>query len=209
MPMLQHLTLFLWLVVFGVLGAGRTSFFYVQAFVPATHHRSTACRFVSRLTSTEKIKNSSNSNDMDDDDGDQVDDRDDDISFLFDEPEPELDVAEKAWRYAKKPLLRIGSKGATLAHGNSLRQLLEDHTVVRVKVNTQKFNNSVQQAYEALRGLAIENGAPANLELIQLREGSKEIMFGMPGTLEKMEQGLFPPAVLVRDSEPDNDDEEE
>lgn len=51
----------------------------------------------------------------------------------------EHDNTELAWRYAKKPLLRIGSKGATLTHGNSLRQLLESHTAVKVKVNTRKF----------------------------------------------------------------------
>lgn len=51
----------------------------------------------------------------------------------------DLDNMELAWRHAKKPLLRIGSKGATLTHGNSLRQLLESHTVVKVKINTGKF----------------------------------------------------------------------
>ena len=205
---LQHLTTFAWMTVFGIFGR-TTSSWYIQAFVPATHfHRpSTLCRFVSRLTSTEKIRNSSDNNNNND--NDDVD-TDDDISFLFEEPEPELDATERAWRYAKKPLLRIGSKGATHAHGNSLRQLLEDHTVVRVKVNTKKFNNSVQQAYEVLRGLAIENGAPADLELIQLREGSKEIMFGMPGTLEKMEQGIFPPVIpSSSDADQDDDDDDE
>lgn len=124
---------------------------------------------------------------------DDDDDDEEDIEFLFEEPPAELDATEKVWRYAKKPLLRIGSKGATHSHGNSLRQLLEDHTVVKVKVNTKKFNDSVQQAYETLRSLAVENGAPEDLELIQLREGSKEILFAMPGTLGRMEDGSFPP----------------
>lgn len=209
--LLHHLTLLVGMAAFGRFG-GTSSLVCIHAFVPTTHfhHPSTVPRFVSRLTSTETIKYSSDSNDDDDTtDVDDINNDDDDISFLFDEPEPELDVTEKAWRYAKKPLLRIGSKGATHAHGNSLRQLLEDHTVVRVKVNTKKFNNSVQQAHEVLRGLAIENGAPANLELIQIREGSKEIMFGMPGTLQRMEEGLFPPAVSVPDADQDDDDDEE
>lgn len=55
------------------------------------------------------------------------------------------DYLELAWRYAKKPLLRIGSKGATLTHGNSLRQLLEAHTVVKVKINTRKYGNYTQR----------------------------------------------------------------
>ena len=62
-----------------------------------------------------------------------------DIDFLFEEEEAPLDAQEKVWRFAKKPLLHIGSKGATHSHGNSFRQLLEDHTVVKVKVNTKKF----------------------------------------------------------------------
>jgi hypothetical protein len=33
----------------------------------------------------------------------------------------DLKGAELAWRYAKKLLLRIGVKGATMIHGNSLR----------------------------------------------------------------------------------------
>ena len=64
----------------------------------------------------------------------------DDFEILFGEAEgPPLGAIEKAWRYAKKPLLSIGAKGATFAHGNSLRQLLESHTIVKVKVNTSKF----------------------------------------------------------------------
>ena len=50
-----------------------------------------------------------------------------------------LDAMERAWRYCKKPLLRVGSKGAQFSHGNSLRQLLEAHQVVKVKVNTTRF----------------------------------------------------------------------
>ena len=46
---------------------------------------------------------------------------------------------EKAWRHVKKPLLRIGSKGAAPSHGNSLRQLLEQHDTVKVKINTWKL----------------------------------------------------------------------
>ena len=52
---------------------------------------------------------------------------------------------EKAWRHAKKPLLRIGSKGFSKSHGNSLRQLLEDHVVVKVKLNTEKYGTSIDE----------------------------------------------------------------
>jgi RNA-binding protein YhbY len=56
----------------------------------------------------------------------------------------DLKGAELSWHYAKKPLLRIGVKGATMTHGNSFRQLLEAHTVVKDKVNTQKFGGTYQ-----------------------------------------------------------------
>ena len=48
-------------------------------------------------------------------------------------------LIEEVWRYAKKPLISVGGKGATKKHGNSLRQLLDDHTIVKVKVNTISF----------------------------------------------------------------------
>jgi hypothetical protein len=48
-------------------------------------------------------------------------------------------VMEEVWRYAKKALISVGGKGATDKHGNSLRQLLDDHTIVKVKVNTKSF----------------------------------------------------------------------
>jgi len=173
----------------------RVSVLSVAAFVPSTrYNRATLYRPVSQLTNPEQSGVLEENDDNDEEE---------DFEFLFDEPPVELDPTERVWRYAKKPLLRIGSKGATHAHGNSLRQLLEDHVVVKVKVNTKKFNNSVQQAYETLRNLAVENGAPADIELIQLREGSKEILFALPGTLKRMEEGAFPPPVPVATDDED------
>lgn len=54
------------------------------------------------------------------------------------------DKVEKAWRHVKKPLLRIGGKGVSKTHGNSLRQLLKDHTAVKVKINTDKYGACVR-----------------------------------------------------------------
>mmetsp|Transcript_18542 Transcript_18542/g.26184 ORF Transcript_18542/g.26184 Transcript_18542/m.26184 type:complete len:219 (+) Transcript_18542:119-775(+) len=119
-------------------------------------------------------------------------------------PLQELDQAEKAWRYAKKPLLSIGGKGAALSHGNSLRQLLNDHTAVKVKVNLRQFG-SLKNAFDTIKGLAEEAGAPKGIELIQLREGDRMILFGLPGTLKKIENGEFPPKPVVKTSEEDDD----
>lgn len=107
--------------------------------------------------------------------------------------DPDQDPMEATWRFVKKPLLSIGSKGAAFSHGNSLRQLLESHTVVKVKVNTRKFDNSLEVAFEELRKLAEESGAPSGIEMLQAREGEKVILFGMPGTRSLIEAGKFPP----------------
>ena len=137
--------------------------------------------------------------DADDDKADNEID-DEDIEFLCEEPETkyeDLDASEKAWRHAKKPLLRIGAKGASHSHGNSLRQLLDDHTVVKVKVNPKKFG-SLENAFEALKGLAEENGAAPGIEMIQMREKDKIILFGAPGTKDKLKAGTFPPPPLPK-----------
>jgi RNA-binding protein YhbY len=103
---------------------------------------------------------------------------------------------EKAWRHAKKPLLRIGARGAALSHGNSLRQLLLAHTAVKVKVNTQRFDGDLRAAFRHLKGLAEESGAPHGIECLQAREGDGVILFGMPGTAERIRSGDFPPPPL-------------
>ena len=104
-----------------------------------------------------------------------------------------MNAMERAWRYAKKPLLSIGSKGATNSHGNSLRQLLNQHTVVKVKVNTRRFDDSLHQAFEELRALAEENGAPTGIEMLQARDSEKIILFGLPGTMQRIQDNTFPP----------------
>eukprot|EP00521_Asterionellopsis_glacialis_P018370 CAMPEP_0195308296 /NCGR_PEP_ID=MMETSP0707-20130614/38152_1 /TAXON_ID=33640 /ORGANISM="Asterionellopsis glacialis, Strain CCMP134" /LENGTH=228 /DNA_ID=CAMNT_0040372561 /DNA_START=124 /DNA_END=810 /DNA_ORIENTATION=+ len=119
-------------------------------------------------------------------------------------PLPELDQAEKAWRHVKKPLLSIGGKGASLSHGNSLRQLLNDHTAVKVKVNLQKFG-SLKNAFATIKGLAEESGAPKGIELIQFREGDRMILFGLPGTFEKIENGEFPPKPVKKPTTKEED----
>ena len=134
----------------------------------------------------------------DGEDDNEIDDED--IEFLFEEPEikyADLDASEKAWRHAKKPLLSIGAKGASHSHGNSLRQLLDDHTVVKVKVNPKKFG-SLENAFEALKSLAEENGAAPGIEMIQTREKDRIILFGAPGTTEKLKEGTFPPPPLPK-----------
>ena len=55
------------------------------------------------------------------------------------------------------------------------------------------FSGTLDKAYETLRDLAIESGASEGIELIQMRDKDRTIMFGLPGTLENVENGTFPP----------------
>jgi len=61
---------------------------------------------------------------------------------------------------------------------------------------------TLQNAFETLRDLAIENGASPDIELIQMREKDKIILFGLPGTLDKMKDGSFPPPPPPSSSSP-------
>lgn len=98
-----------------------------------------------------------------------------------------------AWRYVKKPLLRIGGKGVTETHGNSLRELLNAHTCVKVKVNTQKLG-SLEDAFESIKDLAEKSGNMKGIECIHIRPSDNIIMFGKPGAMDAIRAGEFPPA---------------
>jgi hypothetical protein len=56
-----------------------------------------------------------------------------------------------------------------------------------------EFKGTLEKAFEDIRKLAVESGAPEDLELIQVRDKDKIILFGMPGTLERLKSGDFPP----------------
>eukprot|EP00529_Nitzschia_sp_RCC80_P033501 CAMPEP_0113464688 /NCGR_PEP_ID=MMETSP0014_2-20120614/13333_1 /TAXON_ID=2857 /ORGANISM="Nitzschia sp." /LENGTH=202 /DNA_ID=CAMNT_0000356783 /DNA_START=248 /DNA_END=856 /DNA_ORIENTATION=- /assembly_acc=CAM_ASM_000159 len=124
-------------------------------------------------------------------------------------PQKPLEPSETIWRHVKKPLLRIGAKGATHSHGNSLRQLLEDHTAVKVKINTKKYNGSLEDAAQTLKGLAVENGAPDDMEIIQFRDSEKTVLFGSPGTVQQCADGTFPPPPPPPPPTSDDEDDSE
>jgi len=41
--------------------------------------------------------------------------------------------------------------------------------------------------------LAVEAGADEEMELIKIRDSEKVILFGKPGTMERIKSGEFPP----------------
>lgn len=105
----------------------------------------------------------------------------------------ELNAMERTWRSVKKPMVRIGSKGTALSHGNSLRELLNAHTVVKVKVNNSRI--PLEETFAVLKEFAVQSGASQEIELIQARDKEKIILVGLPGTLEKIENGSYPPPI--------------
>mmetsp|Transcript_5185 Transcript_5185/g.6038 ORF Transcript_5185/g.6038 Transcript_5185/m.6038 type:complete len:173 (-) Transcript_5185:216-734(-) len=102
----------------------------------------------------------------------------------------ELSNLEKAWRYVDKPLISVGSKGITTKHGNSLRELLRAHTIVKVKFSSaEEFDEN----FKTLARYANDAGAPDGIEYLHSKKSSRIILFGMPGISEKIEAGSFPP----------------
>ena len=53
--------------------------------------------------------------------------------------------------------------------------------------------DSLEEAYTKLRDLAVESGAADDIQIIQAREFDKMVLYGLPGTLERVQQGEFPP----------------
>jgi len=68
---------------------------------------------------------------------------------------------------------------------------------------SNKMTGTLEKAYERLRELTVGSGASEDIELIQMREKDRTILFGLPGTLENMRNGSFPPV------EDDDDDDVE
>ena len=104
------------------------------------------------------------------------------------------DGIDRAWRHAPKPLLRIGGKGIANSHGNSLRELLNAHTVVKVKINSTKLG-SLEDVFEELKSLVGQTEGFSGVELIHVRNSENTIMIGKEGTIDSIRDGSFPPPV--------------
>ncbi len=97
----------------------------------------------------------------------------------------------RAWRSVPKPLLRIGGKGIAKSHGNSLRELLNAHTVVKVKINSTKLG-SLEDAFETIKKVVEESQEFKGVELIHIRKSENTIMLGKAGTMDEIREGTFP-----------------
>jgi hypothetical protein len=52
---------------------------------------------------------------------------------------------------------------------------------------------TLKDCFDKLRDLAVEAGADEGMELIKIRDSEKVILFGKPGTMERIKSGEFPP----------------
>jgi hypothetical protein len=53
--------------------------------------------------------------------------------------------------------------------------------------------DTLEECFQKLRDLAVEAGADEEMELIKIRDSEKVILFGKPGTMERIKSGEFPP----------------
>jgi RNA-binding protein YhbY len=111
------------------------------------------------------------------------------LSNEADELRPRI---EKAWRHVKKPLLRIGGKGISDSHGNSLQELLKAHTAVKVKINSTKLG-TYEDIFNLLKSVVEKKSDMTGIELIHIRNSENTIMVGLEGTLDNIREGTFPP----------------
>ena len=65
----------------------------------------------------------------------------------------------------------------------------------------------MENAFYALRDLAVENGAPGTMELIRISERDKIVLIGSPGTIDQVKEGSFPPPTPAPSSLADDTEE--
>lgn len=70
------------------------------------------------------------------------------------------------------------------------------------------YIGTLEHAFEVLRDFCQESGGPEGIELIQARVADKVILFGMPGTIERIKSGDFPPPIVVEEEEETEEENE-
>uniref|UniRef100_I2CPM2 Uncharacterized protein n=2 Tax=Nannochloropsis gaditana (strain CCMP526) TaxID=1093141 RepID=I2CPM2_NANGC len=109
-------------------------------------------------------------------------------------------VLDSLWNQQRKPLLRLGAKGVLKSHLNSLRELLDAHNVVRVKVNGLS-NTDIQGLAENALRMAVEHDSEPALGVL-LRVKGKEFLVGRPDKMEALRKKLLssdgPPGEAIK-----------
>jgi hypothetical protein len=85
---------------------------------------------------------------------------------------------------------------------SSLNNLFYFHNIIIIPA-------TFEDAFEILKGLAEESGAPSGIELLRIRLSENTILVGLPGMKEEIEKGTFPPPPRPRNPPPEQAPEEE
>mmetsp|Transcript_33767 Transcript_33767/g.49428 ORF Transcript_33767/g.49428 Transcript_33767/m.49428 type:complete len:185 (-) Transcript_33767:198-752(-) len=90
------------------------------------------------------------------------------------EPEEKNTSVAALWKLQKKALLRIGGKGVKNSHINSLRELLDAHSVVKVKMND--YRSEIKVAAMELLGEGEDFGEILDIKGNHILFASREFM---------------------------------
>ena len=113
---------------------------------------------------------------------------------MIHENEPNANVEDviRAWKSARRPMLRISDKNdLTLEDGKMLKQLLDNYSLVKVKIDRKLDMTTMEEAFESLKNAAQVSGASSEMEMIHTSVAESFIFFGNPGTLSEIQSGSF------------------
>ena len=104
-------------------------------------------------------------------------------------------VLDSLWNEQRKPLLRLGMKGVMPSHLNSLRELLDAHNVVRIKVNGPASDNLQAMAERALKAGTLPNASQPMGVLLRVK--GKEFLVGRTDKMEALRKRMLLPEVAL------------
>ena len=113
---------------------------------------------------------------------------------MIHETEPSASVEDviRAWKCARRPMLRIPHENdVTQKDGKMLKQLLDNYSLVKVKINGKLDMSMMEETFELLKNEAQESGASSEIEMIHTCVAEGTIFLGNPGTLSKIQSGSF------------------
>ncbi|KAG5175380.1 hypothetical protein JKP88DRAFT_228902 [Tribonema minus] len=91
---------------------------------------------------------------------------------------------EELWRKPKKELLKIGQGGVTASHVRSLTDLVQHHTIVRVKVNTK--GASYEDCLALGQALVSGEGEERGLRLVGVRPSTRLLLVGEAAFIDRL-----------------------
>jgi len=108
------------------------------------------------------------------------------------EPSASAEDVVRAWKCARRPMLRINYENdVTQKDGKMLKQLLDNYSLVKVKINGKLDMSMMEETFESLKNEAQISGASSEIEVIHTCVAEGTIFLANPGTLSKIQSGSF------------------